>query len=70
MSALVKDNPEFTKIKLVAVDWNLHRGSELVETLRIPRQGTLVMFNKGEEVERLVAQTAPEVIEAMFKAVL
>lgn len=70
MSALYKDNPEFSKIKLIEVDWDLHRGEEIVSSLRIPRQGTLVMFNGGEEVLRLVGQTSKDVIRAMFKSVL
>ena len=66
----MKDNPEYSKIRLIAVDWDLYRDDKLVSDLRIPRQGTLVMFNAGEEVERLVAQTGADVIEAMFKSVL
>lgn len=66
----MKDNPEYSKIRVIAVDWDLYRDDELVKDLRITGQGTLVMFNQGKEVERLVSQTAKDVIDAMFRSVL
>lgn len=66
----MKDKPEYSKVRLIAVDWDLYRDDTVVADLRIPRQGTLVMFNEGEEVERLVGQTGKDVIDAMFKSVL
>ena len=70
MSALITDNPEYAKVRLIEVDWDIHKKHEIIDKLRIIRHGTLVMFNNGQEVERLVSQTARDVIESMFKAVL
>ena len=52
------------------VDWETHADGDLVRELRIPRRSTLVMFDKGEEVGRVVAQTSEDAIEALFKAVV
>ena len=52
------------------VDWDTHRDADIVNELKIPRRSTLVMFNKGKEVARVVAQTGTPAIEALFKAVM
>ncbi len=70
MSALIIDNPEYSKVRLIEVDWDIHRKHDIVKKLRIPRHGTLVMFNKGEEVERLISQTSRDVIDSMFRSVM
>ena len=70
MRALIKNNPNYQSVKLLRVDWDTHRDSELVRELRIPRRSTLVMFDKGKEVGRVVAQTSESAIEALFKAVV
>ena len=70
MRALIKNNPTYQSVKLLRVDWDTHRDSELVRELRIPRRSTLVMFDKGKEVGRVVAQTSESAIEALFKAVV
>lgn len=48
------------------VDWDMHRDDAIVSDLKIPRRSTLVMFSKGEEVGRVVAQTSASAIEPMF----
>lgn len=70
MRALLEQNPAYRTVTLMRVDWDTHRNSDLVRDLRIPRRSTLVMFNQGEEVGRVVAQTSEHAIEALFKAVL
>jgi hypothetical protein len=68
--ALIEKKPTYQTVTLMRVDWETHQDSDLVRDLRIPRRSTLVMFNKGEEVGRVVAQTSESAIEALFKAVL
>jgi len=68
--ALIEKNPTYRVVTLMRVDWETHQDSDLVRDLRIPRRSTLVMFDKGEEVGRVVAQTSESAIEALFKAVL
>lgn len=50
------------------VDWDEYSRSEIVSELSIPRRSTLVMFNQGREVARVVAQTGSEQIDALFQA--
>jgi hypothetical protein len=50
------------------VNWDDFSGAPIVSELNIPRRSTLVMFNGGEEVGRVIAQTSTEAIEALFQA--
>ena len=70
MRTLIEKNPAYKAVTLMRVDWDTHRDSDLVRKFRIPRRSTLVMFDKGKEVGRVVAQTSESAIEALFKAVL
>lgn len=70
MRALIDSNPEYRAVTVFRVDWNQYSRDRIVSLLKIPRRSTLVMFNKGEEVGRVVAQTNRDAIEALFKAVL
>ena len=69
MSALLDSNPQYQVVSLIRVDWDEFRDAPIVTELAIPRRSTLVMFNGGEEVARVVAQTGSAAIEALFKAV-
>ena len=68
MSVLADSNPAYEKITLIRADWDTFRRSEIVKELRIPRRSTLVMFNNGVELARVIAQTNQNVIEELFKA--
>ena len=67
MSALLDSNPAYRAVKVVRVDWDTYRDNDIVKDLKIPRRSTLVMFNQGREVGRVVAQTDSGSIEALFK---
>jgi len=66
VSALINSKPEYSAIKLLRADWDEYGRSDLTKELQVPRRSTLIMFNGGEEVSRVVAQTSREVIEDMF----
>ena len=70
MSALIDSNPQYAVVKIIKVDWDDYGKSDIVDQLDIPRRSTLVMFNDGKEVARVVAQTGKDAIEALFKAVV
>ena len=70
MSALLDKNPEYSAVTIITVDWDEFKDAPIVSELAIPRRSTLVMFNQGEEVSRVVAETDSNAIEAMFKAVV
>ena len=70
MRALLDRNPAYRAVTIMRVDWESHRDADIVRDLRIPRRSTLVAFKDGEEVARIVAQTAESAIEALFEAVL
>ncbi len=68
VSELMKANEAYANVKVINVDWDQYGRADFVKQLRIPRRSTLVMFNEGKEVGRVVAQTSTEAIEALFKA--
>ena len=68
--ALLKSKPEYQHVVHMKVDWDTWRDAEITKMLKVPRRSTLVMFNKGEEVGRVVAQTSQPAIEALFKAAM
>lgn len=70
MSALQKNHPAYRKIRIVRVDWDRFEKDAIVRELKIPSRSTLVMFSKGREVGRVVAQTSPGAIEPLFRAAL
>lgn len=70
MRALLDSKSEYQKVTIMRVDWDTHRDGDLVKELKIPRRSTLVMFNEGKEVGRVVAQTSTSAIETLFKAAM
>ena len=70
MRALLDSKPEYQHVVHMRVDWDTYRDADIAKMLEIPRRSTLVMFNKGEEVGRVVAQTSTPAIEALFKAAM
>lgn len=70
MSALQKSNPAYLKVKIIRVDWDKFAQDAIVRELKVPSRSTLVMFSKGKEVGRVVAQTSSGAIEALFRAAL
>ncbi len=68
MRALQQGNPDYAAITVMKVNWDDFSGAPIVSELNIPRRSTLVMFNGGEEVGRVIAQTSTEAIEALFQA--
>lgn len=70
MRALQKSNPAYLKVKIVRVDWDKFGKDAIVRELKVPSRSTLVMFAKGKEVGRVVAQTSTSAIEALFRAAL
>ena len=70
MRALIRDNPDYQAVVVMRVDWDEHRGGDLVRELDVPRRSTLVMFSGGREVGRVVARTSRKDIEALFHAAL
>ena len=52
------------------VDWDTWKDTPITSELNIPRRSTLVMFNGGEEVGRVVAQHAKPAIAQLFDSVM
>ncbi len=70
MRALIDNNTAYQKVTFVIADWDTYRKAPIRTELAIRRRSTLIMFNQGEEVARVVAQTGTAAIEALFKAVI
>lgn len=66
MRALVNGNTDYQVVTIMKVDWDTYKKTDLVSDLGVRRRSTLVMFNKGVEVDRVIAQTATSVIEPLF----
>jgi len=67
VSALIEDNEAYQAITVMRVDWDEYRGAPITAELGIRRQSTLVMFNGGKEVSRVIAQTSAIAIEDLFQ---
>ena len=66
----MEENEAYRAVTVMRVVWDNHGDGELVRELKIPRRSTLVMFSKGREVGRVVAQTGVAAIETLFKAAI
>ena len=70
MGALLDSNSSYQKVEIVRVDWDEFRDAPVTKELGVRRRSTLIMFNEGKEVGRVVAQTSKAAIQALFKAVV
>ena len=66
MSALIEGNSDYHVITVMKVDWDQYKSDAIVSDLDVRRRSTLIMFNDGKEVDRVIAQTSADAIEAMF----
>ena len=66
MSALIDGNDDYKAVTVMRVDWDEYRGKQISKDLQVRRQSTLVMFNGGVEVDRLIGDTRAGVIEELF----
>ena len=67
VSALINGKTEYQAVKIIRVDWDLHRSDQFTKKLKIRRQSTLDMFKGGVEIDRVIAQTSASAIEPMFE---
>ena len=70
MSALIEQNPEYRKVKIIRVDWDKFGRAPITRELKVPRRSTLIAFKGGKEQERVMASTSKDALEGLFKAVL
>ena len=70
MRALLQNNPEYQAVTVIKADWDTYRNTPIINELGVRRRSTLIVFNEGKEVARVVAQSQPNAIEALFQAVL
>ena len=70
MSALLDGKPEYQAVTVMMLDWDTFKDAPITSELKIPRRSTLVMFKGGEEVGRVIAQTAEPAIAELFDAVI
>ena len=71
IEGLKAENPAYEQaISFIAVDWDIHSGSELARSLNIPRRSTLVALKGDAEIGRLVADTRAGSIKALMDAAL
>ncbi|WP_198649913.1 thioredoxin family protein [Zobellella maritima] len=56
--------PEFAHITLLKLDFD--RQKEALRTLGVNRQSTLILFDGGEEIARVLGDTSPERLRAFL----
>jgi len=69
VSALL-DNPAYKAVRVLRADWDEFKKSPQATELKLSRRSTLITFAKGKEVDRVVAKTGKDDIEALFKECL
>lgn len=65
ISGLRKGAP-YAGLTELEMDWDKYRGSKIGKDLKIPRRSTLIMFDGGKEVGRLVAGTGRSAIKKLI----
>ncbi len=70
MSALIEQNTSYQAVKIIRVDWDQHAKSDIVNELGVTGRSTLITFNNGAEVARVVSDTSEEGIGAIFEAAI
>ncbi|HUV32178.1 MAG TPA: thioredoxin family protein [Devosiaceae bacterium] len=63
---LYEGDSKYNAIKVIRVDWDTYRQSELVANWQIPRRSTLVLIAGDTEIGRLVADARPEAIKGLL----
>ncbi|MEO1399465.1 MAG: thioredoxin family protein, partial [Pseudomonadota bacterium] len=66
INALKATGSPYKGMTVVEMDWDKYRGSALAKRLKIPRRSTLIMYNGGREVGRLVAGTGKRQIKGLI----
>ncbi|MDD9921646.1 MAG: thioredoxin family protein [Boseongicola sp.] len=71
INAFLDANPAYeANVSFIAVDWDVHSGSDLAKRLNIPRRSTLVVLRGDEELGRIVAGTSKSKIKALMDTAL
>ncbi len=65
--ALISSNSAYQAVTLLRVDWDKYSNDQVVKELNVARRSTLVMFNNGQEVGRVIANSNSGTIEKLFK---
>jgi len=68
INALKQTGNPYKGVTIVEMDWDKNRGSALAKQLNIPRRSTLIMYNNGKEVDRIVAATGKSRIKRLIDA--
>jgi thiol:disulfide interchange protein len=67
VKSLLKENPSYQEtVAFMSVNWDDHRGSDLMKALNIPRRSTLVVLKGASEYGRIVAGTSKSEIKALM----
>lgn len=66
INALREKGAPYADLTIMEVNWDKERSTKFTTDLNIPRRSTLIMFNGGEEVGRIVAGTGSDEIQALI----
>lgn len=66
INALKASGTPYKGMTIVEMDWDKYRGTKFAKSLNIPRRSTLIMYNGGREVGRLVAGTGQSQIKKLI----
>ncbi len=66
INALRAQGAPYSNLTIMEVDWDKERGGAFTTEMNIPRRSTLIMFNGGKEVGRIVAGTGSKDIQSLI----
>lgn len=66
LSSLRGKGKPYSNLTILEMDWDKYRGSKIGKQLRIPRRSTLVMYDGGKEVGRIIAGTSSSSIKKLI----
>lgn len=54
IAKLIAENPDYSKLVFVDVDWDTFGRSQMTQRMKITRRSTLVVMKQGKEITRIV----------------
>lgn len=66
----LSDNPAYTNLTFVDVDWDTFGPSQMTKRLKVERRSTLLVMKNGKEIARLVNEPYARKVRALLDAAL
>lgn len=70
LADLIAEEPEFTRLRIVEVDWDTYGPSQMAQRLKVERRSTLIVMKRGEEVTRIVNEPDRRALQRLLETAL